>query len=718
MRLTRQDQMHMPHICRSTVLLLLSCLGMFLGGCLPDFNLSGRDRCFSNEDCLNGRACDLSAPDADGTGVCVDSMTQPIPDPPPDPEACQEADQDNDGTSALAGCGPLDCDDNNERRSPLLPEFCDGIDNDCDGLIDEGQRNTCGQCDPQPEETCDGRDNDCDGAIDDGVTNACGGCGPAPDEICDLDDNDCDGLVDEGIEASCACEAGDTRPCLPNAPEVCNTGQQSCDQGRWGTCRGAVLAAPEVCDGQDNDCDDQIDEGFDLNDDPSHCGACGVVCGSFQAERSCVDGQCQLTCARHYFDLDGDHRNGCEYGCVPTSNEEFCSDGLDNDCDGRVDDGCALVGFNGVWHYFNLFGRSTPGFPPGLLTGRMAITDPQELVATFSELTLYAEDLNAGRFEFERTSTRTLTLNNDGALSITPQNSDDPLGGVFRGQITADRRVAALIEYNNNAQAASIALLVKVPFTELPTSPTTAHGPYNLVHAAPTEPLRVPTARGATVARMGFEPANERAQLLALLGDGFEVQASQDYTIDLGGLMTIADPDDAVSLFGPVTTRGDLAVLTRRRQGTAQDEAPLTLPELALMIERGRSPASLLADGQWTLFGIQTARLGDDDHLSYNVVAQPLRLERADDRGQRILVDTDDGIREAGRLTIQSNAYGPELTVTLNINDNLQPPTLWLRGHATAQDDVAVFWEVDADGASIPRSSLFIAIRHTGNGTP
>ncbi|MBK6514124.1 MAG: hypothetical protein IPG04_08385 [Polyangiaceae bacterium] len=137
-----------------------------------------------------------------------------------------------------------------------------------------------------------------------------GGCNQA--EVCNGADDDCDGDVDEG----CDCDDGETQACYsgPAGTEgvgECAPGTQTCAGGAWGDCQAELLPGDELCDGLDNDCNDAVDDGFDVL-------MCGVgECAAMSAE--CFDG------------VPGT--------CVPgTPVAEIC-DGLDNNCDGTPDDG-------------------------------------------------------------------------------------------------------------------------------------------------------------------------------------------------------------------------------------------------------------------------------------------------------------------------------------------------------------------------------------------
>jgi len=75
---------------------------------------------------------------------------------------------------------------------PGTPEHCNGVDDDCDDMIDEGCDPVV-NCEPQPE-VCDGKDNDCDGEFDDGCSPKV--CKPFV-EVCNGVDDDCDRATDE-----------------------------------------------------------------------------------------------------------------------------------------------------------------------------------------------------------------------------------------------------------------------------------------------------------------------------------------------------------------------------------------------------------------------------------------------------------------------------------------------------------------------------------------
>ncbi len=111
----------------------------------------------------------------------------------------------------------------------VYEEVCDGLDNNCNGLIDEG----FGVGTP-----CDGDDDDfcADGVLvcaPDGGTQCIETTPPVRDEICDGLDNDCNGLTDEGLFIPCE--------------SACGRSIRRCVDGVYGRCEPADPSSVDAC---------------------------------------------------------------------------------------------------------------------------------------------------------------------------------------------------------------------------------------------------------------------------------------------------------------------------------------------------------------------------------------------------------------------------------------------------------------------------------------
>lgn len=309
--------------------------------------------------------------------------------------------EDGDGDGYLT---PDDCDDSSATINPGAAEICDGIDNNCNGTVDEdvtslfyvdadmdgfgnpdisiesceppsgyvANGSDCNDMEeeayPSANEICDGIDNDCNGEVDEdlempfyidadgdgfgdenNIVNGCepefglvviaGDCNdqdasisPMANEICDEVDNNCNGIIDDGVTTTFYADNdgdgfGDNNSTVQacTVPENHSTDNTDCDD------LDSLINpnATELCDNVDNNCDATIDEntaqdasifyedgdedGFgDFNTSVS---ACSQPLGYVEDATDCDDTN----------------------GLINPSATETCNN-MDDDCDGAIDE--------------------------------------------------------------------------------------------------------------------------------------------------------------------------------------------------------------------------------------------------------------------------------------------------------------------------------------------------------------------------------------------
>lgn len=314
-------------------------------------------------------------------------------------EPGEECDDGNtvDGDGCSATC---------ELECIAEPEVCDGIDNNCDGLVDEGLTQSTGElgaCSINTEtcnagsyasnnqyvsqvEVCDGIDNDCDeeadeelgattcglGACQKTVDNCVGGinqvCNPmegAALEVCDGIDNDCDGLIDEDLTQSTG-ESG-----------ACSINTETCVAGTY-ILNNEYTALAETCDNVDNNCDGQIDE--DLTQSTNELGSCSIN---------------TETCTAGIYIPNNNY--------IPQA--ETCDD-LDNDCNNIIDDAdedndgfmdCfgedKCLGTVGEQIANGCSSEQIIGLKPGESTMKNKKSDPKGLMGVFAKAIGWARNL-------------------------------------------------------------------------------------------------------------------------------------------------------------------------------------------------------------------------------------------------------------------------------------------------------------------------------------
>ncbi len=247
-------------------------------------------------------------------------------------------DADADGFAACA-----ECDDSDAAVNPDADEVCNGVDDDCNTLVDGDDPSladgTTWYADTDGDgyggsqfvvEACDApsgyvaNSDDCNDLNPDTY--------PSAVEICDTEDNDCDSAIDEGVNVTWYADAdgdgyGDATAFLEacTSPPGYSANGDDCDD----TSAATSPTAYEVCDGIDNNCDGATDEDSALNATTYYADSDGDGYGdATNSTNACSAPTGHVTDGTDCDDTDATTNSAASEAC----------DGVDNDCDGTVDE--------------------------------------------------------------------------------------------------------------------------------------------------------------------------------------------------------------------------------------------------------------------------------------------------------------------------------------------------------------------------------------------
>lgn len=351
--------------------------------CYRGFCVPKDDADPTGKPCVAGQAPEFCYDGAEGTQeigackagqrACVGGVYTPcLGQVLPKAEECNSKDDDCDGaldnladeacSASMEGAcqaGTLICQGSMavcQSTELPVPERCDGLDNDCNGKLDDVGASSCypfvkggcvmdgngaiacqGLCYPGVVQCRDGHGT-CFGA----VVPRKEGCTP---QGLTAADEDCDGTLDE----ECACGNGNELPCY-SGPQgtrdqgACRGGTQTCIAHMWSGCEGEVVPRAEGCDNpdSDDDCNGAVDDVPGLGEicyEPANQGICR------EGTRRCMAGAEQPACVTRTpeqercdavdQDCDGDGYNGFDLGdrltcgpdCVRCGNQAICCAG-------------------------------------------------------------------------------------------------------------------------------------------------------------------------------------------------------------------------------------------------------------------------------------------------------------------------------------------------------------------------------------------------------